>query len=188
MPKPTALIMRSLIFVHRWMGVALAVVFGLWFVSGIVMMYWTFPDVTAADRLRRAPILDSASVRLSAQEAHEKASMNGQPDQVRLSNFDGRPVYRFRIGRGEAVVYADTGEQQVEVTRALSDRSALQWTGQPVTNASVEENTEEDQWTVPQSYRQHRPMLKYSYADGQEVYVSGSTGEVVQYTTRASRF
>ena len=37
---------RSAIFVHRWLGVALCVVFLLWFPSGIGMMYWDLPDVS----------------------------------------------------------------------------------------------------------------------------------------------
>ena len=38
---------RSLILVHRWLGVALCLVFLLWFPSGIGMMYWDFPSVSA---------------------------------------------------------------------------------------------------------------------------------------------
>jgi hypothetical protein len=33
-----------------------------------------------------------------------------------------------------------------------------------------------------------RPLFKYSWPDGQQAYVNGNTGEVVQYTTTASRF
>src|SRR5262249_49598551 len=42
---------KSLVFLHRWMGVALCLIFLVWFVSGIVMMYCGYPGVTAADRL-----------------------------------------------------------------------------------------------------------------------------------------
>ena len=188
MLRPAALLLRSMIFVHRWMGVVLAIVFAFWFVSGIVMMYWSFPEVSAADRLAHSPVLNPAQIKLTAVEAYAKLEVGGPPDQVHLNTMFGRPVYRFRKGRSDTPVFADNGEQQPEVTHALSDQTASSWTGIPVSLASVEENTEEDQWTVPQSYRQHRPMLKYSYPDGQQVYVSGSTGEVVQYTTTASRF
>jgi len=41
LPIPSALLKRSLIVVHRWLGVALSVVFLIWFVSGIMMMYWS---------------------------------------------------------------------------------------------------------------------------------------------------
>ena len=52
--RPAALLKRSLIFVHRWIGVALSVIFLLWFASGIVMMYWSFPDVTRRAASRTA--------------------------------------------------------------------------------------------------------------------------------------
>ena len=51
-------IKRSLIVVHRWLGIALCTVFLLWFPSGIGMMYWGYPDVSRSDRLERAPALD----------------------------------------------------------------------------------------------------------------------------------
>src|SRR5260221_185832 len=44
-----------------------------------------------------------------------------------------------------------------------------------------------DQWTVQQSFRSLQPLWKYSWPDGQQVYVSEKSGEVVQYTTPASR-
>src|SRR5258708_30093280 len=40
---PYTTLFRS-IFIHRWMGVALSTVFMFWFGSGIVMMYWSYPD------------------------------------------------------------------------------------------------------------------------------------------------
>ena len=189
MLRPDALLLRSLIFLHRWTGVVLTVVFALWFISGIVMMYWSFPEISARDRLERAPALTPSAIHLTAAEAFAKLEQQGEPEQVRLNNFADRPVYRFRTGRSETIVYADTGQlPSLPVARALSDQMAALWTGLPAASARVEQNTEEDQWTVPQSYRQHRPMLRYFYPDGQQVYVSSSTGEVVQYTTTASRF
>ena len=46
MAHPTLPVKRFLVFAHRWLGAALSMLFVLWFVSGIVMMYWTFPAVT----------------------------------------------------------------------------------------------------------------------------------------------
>jgi hypothetical protein len=91
---------RSLIFIHRWLGVALCVIFLLWFPSGIGMMYWRFPTVTPEDRLERSPKLDPSKVVLSPIEAAAKVGIQPEPAQVRLNTFDGRPVYRFG-GRGQ---------------------------------------------------------------------------------------
>ena len=57
--------LRVLIVLHRWVGVALCLLFLLWFPSGIGMMYWGFPSVTEADRLARAPALDAGQVTLT---------------------------------------------------------------------------------------------------------------------------
>jgi hypothetical protein len=180
---PFAMLKRSIIFVHRWLGVALCVLFLLWFPSGIGMMYWTFPSVTATDRLERAPALDPAEVVLSPVDAAATLGIE-RPGAVRLNSFDGRPVYRFS---GGGMLYADTGEEQFEVSRLMVPRVASAWTGQPASAARVESIDEVDQWTVQASLRGLRPLWKYSWPNGEQVYVSEATGEVVQYTTTASR-
>src|SRR5436309_12704255 len=97
--RPSVLAKKRLIFVHRWLGVALSVLFLLWFASGVVMMYWTFPSVRAEDRLERAPALDASRVRLSPEQAFASLHIPQMPAQIRLNTFGGRPAYRFRIGR-----------------------------------------------------------------------------------------
>src|SRR5947209_7140721 len=100
MPRPSILLKRSLIFVHRWLGVALAILFTLWFASGIVMMYWSFPGVEARDRRERTPVLNPDSIKISPQEAYARLELDQPPGEVQLTSFDGRPVYRFSEGGG----------------------------------------------------------------------------------------
>jgi hypothetical protein len=178
-------VLRVLLFVHRWLGVALCVLFLLWFPTGIVMMYWDYPNVTPADRIERAAALRADAITVSLPDALAASGVE-QPRQVRLSTFDGRPVYRFRSGRDEAIVYADTGELQEQVTRAMADRIAAAWTSRSVSRPDVDTLTDVDQWTLQQ--RAAMPLWKYSWDDGQELYISQSSGEVVQHTTRSSRF
>src|SRR5436190_13792709 len=98
--RPSVLLKRSLIFIHRWLGVALSVIFMLWFASGIVMMYWSFPGVSAQDRRERAPVLNPAQIKLTPEEAYTKLELDQPAASVLLSSFDGRPVYRFGAGGG----------------------------------------------------------------------------------------
>src|SRR5229473_5005493 len=73
---------RIAIFVHRWLGVALCLFFLLWFPSGIGMMYWDFPSVTAADRLDREPEylvhLGGGGTRIAALDGHVRAEFDRQ--------------------------------------------------------------------------------------------------------------
>jgi hypothetical protein len=179
------MVKRLLIFVHRWLGVALCLLFLIWFPSGIGMMYWDYPAVSPADRLEHAAALDPTRIKLSPAEA---AAVLGddQPAQMRLNTFDGRPVYR--LGRGDgSMVYADTGEEQLEVSKEMMDRIASSWTGQPSRTAVLTAVEEMDQWTLQGGFRNLRPVWKYTWPNGEQVYISELTGEVVQYTTTASR-
>jgi len=175
------------ILCHRWMGAAFCLLFAWWFVSGIFMMYWDYPAVSDADRLQRAPVLEASQVKLPAREAYARLGWDESPEAARLASFDGRPAYFFRGKRSEAIVYADTGEPQDIFSPELNLRTAAGFAGQPASAAKVEEVTKPDQWTLEGRLRDLLPLWKYSWPNGDQVYVSDSTGEVVQYTTRTSR-
>src|SRR5947209_4582379 len=174
MMGPSVLLKRSLIFIHRWMGVALSIIFLLWFSSGIVMMYWSFPGVRASDRRDRAPVLSPSQIRLTPEQAYAVLNLDQPATQAQLTTFDGRPVYRFgeggagRAGRGRggdggnAMVYADDGAVQNQVDGAMIGRVASAWVGQPLSHAKKTSVEEVDQWTVGSNLRTVGPLYKYS--------------------------
>lgn len=178
---------NALIFVHRWMGVFFCLLFLLWFASGVAMMYWDYPSVSATDRLGKAPSLDASAIHISPQQAYSQLHTSEPVSSLRLVTFDGRPAYRFQTGFAESLVYADDGRVQEDCPPAMSLRIAAAWTGQSPALAKVEELTEEDQWTVSEEFEDLRPLRKYSWPDGEQAYVSAATCEVAQHTTRASR-
>ena len=177
---------RTLIFVHRWLGVVLCLFFLLWFPSGFVMMYWDYPSIKPADRLAHLAPLDPASIKIPVEEAAAKAEVEA-PGAIRLTTFAGRPIYRFG-GRGDlSIVYADTGEEQLEVTQDDVATIAQMWSGQSVKAARVEAVERSDQWTLQNRVADLQPLWKFSWPDGQQLYISQANGEVIQYTTSASR-
>jgi hypothetical protein len=175
------------ILCHRWTGAAFCVLFAWWFISGIFMMYVDFPEVKDSDRLARAQPLDASRVQLTAAQAWASLKTKGEPDEVRLRMFDSRPAYWFRLGKARAYVYADNGRTQTVFPSDLNLRTAAAWTGQPTAGATAELMTSEDQWTVGGLYYNYEPLTKYSWPDGEQVYIPRATGEVVQSTTHVSR-
>ena len=180
------MIRRALVAAHRWLGVALSLNLLVWFVSGIGMMYWDFPSVSGADRLGRSSVLDGNAIRVSLPEAFDAAGFQSA-DEVRLDTFDGRPVYRLRSGGTARIVYADSREIRNSISREQVDRIASRWVGRSMATATVRAVDEVDQWTVQLPLARLKPVWLYSWSDGEQVYVSQASGEVVQYTTRASR-
>jgi len=178
---------KSLIFIHRWLGVALCLLFLLWFTSGIAMMYCDFPGVSEADRLEHSPALDPWEVRLSPSKAFDALHPQQRATEVRLTSHDGRPVYSFLIAGKEKLVYADTGELPLNVNAATALRIGAAWIGKSAATGKIEP-IDLDQWTVPETIGNLRPFWKCSWSNGEQVYVSAITGQVVQYTSTQSRF
>ena len=181
---------KTLIFAHRWMGVCFCLLFLSWFASGMVLMYWDYPMVSSADRLARAPALDPGAIHFSPRQAYASLQTDVRPDGVELETLDGRPAYRFRFAGDEARVYADNGETQSDFPPDLTLRIASSWTdfSRQLRGSRRRNCAAGDQWTVSGEFAALRPLRKYSWPDGEQVYGSTVTGDVVQYTTHASRW
>ena len=178
---------RSLIFVHRWLGVALCVLFLLWFPSGIGMMYFPMPSVTQADRLQRLPALQASNVVLSPRDAAAKLGVDADDLPLELvRRAAGVPRGRRTRWRRSRPLRRHRRRARRGLERDGAAHRAA-WTGQPVGSATVEEVTEVDQWTLQTRLGLISPVFKYSWPNGEQVYVSQATGDVVQYTTTASR-
>lgn len=177
---------KWLILIHRYLGIALSLLFVLWFLSGIGMIYaGGMPGLTQQTRLDRMPGLDWSQIRISPMEAAARVGAEGFPGQVILLTIMGRPAYRLGFG---GTVFADTGELLEQVGAAETKAIAARFANLPessVRDAGVV--TQADQWTIAE--RRAMPLHKYLVDDGAgtELYVSPRTAEVIVHTTRASR-
>lgn len=178
---------KYMILFHRWLGVVFSLLFAMWFGSGLVLMYWPYPAVSADQRLQKSEVITSALVSVGLEEAARLAAI-GKLDRVRLTMLDGRPVYRFHTGRLQKVIYADRAEEFGGLSLDAGRRVASRWTGLPAAEARFDgAKMDEDQWTLNKVVRPLKPFLRFSWPDGQEVYISQVSGEVMQHTTRADR-
>lgn len=175
---------RFLVLSHRYLGIAICLLFMLWFASGFIIIYTGgMPSLTESARLTRQAPLDLASVRLSPQQAKNISFSDAIP---RLLTIMGRPAYQFP-GQRYRTVFADDGtllsadmisSRQIVAEYSAADEDSIERIGRL-------ENV--DQWTI--GLRGLLPLEKYSVNDGSgtEVYVSPQKGQVVLSTTDADR-
>lgn len=179
---------KWLILVHRYLGIALGLLFVMWFVSGIAMIYARdMPRLTPEVRLQRMPALDLSRVHLTAEQAFAQAGLAGNPGRVVMLTVMDRPAYRF--SRGQPVtLFADTGEPLKMVGETESLAIASRFMSLPrSTLRHIRVIERADQWTISQ--RRQMPLHKIAADDAArtELYVSERLGEVVVQTTRGSR-
>ena len=183
-----AQILKWLILSHRYLGLALGLLFVGWFASGIGMIYARgMPSLTEELRLERLKLLDLESVRVMPLEAAERAGLGDSLVSVTLLMVVDRPAYRVD-GGGAATVFADTGESMPELGPARAREVASRFMDVASERVRYERLlTRADQWTV--SERGQLPLHKLSIDDerGTQLYVSPESGEVTLLTTRASR-
>lgn len=178
---------RLLFLVHRYLGIAVGLVVTLWCLSGFVMMYVQYPELRRAERVAwLAPLDLNDCCRLPNHFG------NIAVDRFAVEMLAEAPVLRVLAGSRQYVMdMADgriLGGLDEPAARSIAAKAARTFglAGQPVLRGRIER----DQWTVQASYHPHRPLYHFAMRDapGTELYVSSTTGEIVQMTTRQVRF
>ena len=186
----TGFLWRATVTVHRYLGVLVGALMLMWFASGIVMIYVPYPQLSPGEHFRiLSPIPRSAccaagGVRLADDErvlsVQIEALLNKSIVRIRP---DGRPPISGALPDG-APVLIDAAK-----AREIALESAPRITGAPARIRSGDV-IDRDQWTVGEDYDSGRPLYRFSFDDdrGTQVYVSGHSGAIMLWTTRAERF
>ena len=169
-----------LIVLHRWLGISACLLFAMWFLSGLVMMYVPFPSLEKSERLALQTRIDWNRVAVTPDEVLRELTLDEFPKQLRLQMTAGEPVYQVQPASGPRVaVSAVDGRHIQDVTAAQARAIVTSVTGR--NDALMVTTLERDQWSVAQSFNQHRPLHRVALNDarGREFYVSSHTGEIV---------
>ncbi|MEM7504007.1 MAG: PepSY-associated TM helix domain-containing protein [Pseudomonadota bacterium] len=180
---------RTLYLAHRWLGVGMCLLFGMWFLSGVVLMYVYFPELTPSERLQHLPDLKSSTVRESpnAMLAHHI------PQSLVLTSVLGRPAWLAQTSSGAwRGLFADSGEPIDAIDAADAKVAARVFLAAAEEGGAAIERVDlidMDQWSVSGSLHTHRPLYRVHVDDasGTVLYVSSQTGQVVRDTRRTER-
>ncbi|MET0271327.1 MAG: hypothetical protein ABW173_12955 [Sphingomonas sp.] len=172
---------------HRWTGIALCLLFSVWFVSGVVMMYVPFPSFRAEERVATAAPIDWTRVRVGPGEALARLGGGVFPEEMRLAMTGGEPVYRITGDGGREAVSARTGARAGPVDAAAAMRIAAVHAHAGAASATL---IDHDQWVVTRAFARMAPFWRVRIDDaaGADIYVTRAAGEIVQNTDRRERF
>jgi hypothetical protein len=176
---------RLILLSHRYLGIGVGALMVLWCLSGVVMMYVSYPALDENVRLKALPPIawDGCCTIADAVRAGSPFDAGSQ-----IEMLAGRPV--LFLGRNShpidllAGAYLDgiSAEQAAEVAAgfAAGPRAAPRLLGL----------VSSDQWTVSGDFNSQRPLYRFSLNDaaGTEIYVSSVSGRAAQITTARERF
>ncbi len=173
---------QLMFFIHRWTGLLMSLLFVMWFVSGFVMIYHSFPK----------PQPNNYFHGLGNILGHESLLA---PDP--LIQESGSTLYTLEVLNGEPVYRLPGRPGKVYDAKTLSEISPLSKDACAVIVSSVntakvgrvEELNDYDQWIPWEYYQDYFPIQKFWLDDakGTQLYVSARKGCIVQETTSLSR-
>jgi uncharacterized iron-regulated membrane protein len=202
---------RSLYWIHRWVGVVLALFMLVWFASGLVIMYSENLNQTRPQQLAHAETLSPEAGWLSLGEAWERsaaerkaetegpaggAAAAGKPGagpevivDARLVRAADRPLWVVENGPGKrfAISAVDGKLHRVSVEEAL--RVALHWVDERGRHTPVSYLDTIDTDSTLTNQAPWKPFHRIAVDDGAgtELLVSARTGEVIRVSSAFER-
>lgn len=181
--------MRWLLFIHRYLGILIGALMLMWCLSGTVMMYVRYPELTGAERLRHLQPIDWRGCCVSTVIP---VADTARIEQFQIEMLDAGPVLRAKTNGKTLLV--DLVDGHVLSSLSATDATAVATTFARAAGLKEQPKPEglidHDQWTVSGEFKAARPLFLFSLADpaGTRLYVSAATGRVVQVTTERQRF
>lgn len=172
---------------HRVLGTIISLFFLMWFVSGLVLIYHDFPNVTPADKYERQEALPD-----SLPEIRNLLSRLPESDRqirsVKVRRFQEQTLFFIQTKDSLYSLCADSTEQVKPITVQTLSEIAKKWSSAPPIR--VDTLFERDQWIMYSRYLNEMPIYKLYFDDDEkhQLYVSSQSGEVQQFTNREQRF
>lgn len=178
---------RCLRLLHKILGLLLSVLFLMWFTSGIVMIYHSFPRASQEKRIKNL-------VELSGDRLPDMGDvLNTLPDSARVQSVSlemssGRPVATLRGRAVPEKMYIDTSTPVEPFTEQKIPQIVAEWCTAPVER--IDTLYKLDQWIPFGRLREELPIYKFHFADPErhQLYISHKNGRVLQMTDKDERF
>jgi hypothetical protein len=159
----------------------------MWFVSGIVMMYVPFPRVQETERLRfQPPISWQTCCQFGTRDNDVQIA------RAQVENHLGAPALRLRApGQRDSLYDLGNGARvpiEADIARKVVLEAAPNIIGRSAAIVDYEQ-VPLDQFTIGRAQRD-RPLHRFKFDDPDKttIYVSGTAGQVVMWTTQMERF
>lgn len=171
---------------HKITGLALSLLFLMWFLSGIVMIWHSFPKASAEYRMQRAASLQGELPAL-------KDIYSLLPDSidvwsVTIQTKYGRPVAALG-GKGfSKEFYLDSLTPVESFSENMRMKVIQEWCDAPIVRTDTLWAV--DQWIPFERWKKQMPIFRYHFDDQQkhQLYMTSNDGKVIQFTDKDSRF
>ncbi|WP_440880396.1 PepSY domain-containing protein [Tenacibaculum sp. C7A-26P2] len=180
--------LKDIYKLHHYLGTFFFIMFLIWFLSGFVMMYKSFPFLSQKKRIEHNQVVsleESSLVHPSIVfEEYQQESNNS----LRVNTILGKTVYHLVTNEGKLVSRFAHNKKGIKINKPLAIKIARNFTGIN-SNAIATVLNKVDQWIPRPRYLKHLPVYKVKFKDHLNtfVHISSQTGEVLSQTSYTDR-
>lgn len=177
--------------IHKILGTILCILFLVWFLSGFVMIYHTFPKVSNMDKYKYMDIVGDKESLQSVDSIYSRLSAKGMIMRFSLKSIAGKPYFESLTMDGITRLSADTALINEEISSPSFPEIkeyAQRWNEAQIIRTDTLRELE--QW-IPFGYlKKDFPIYKFYFGDTDkhQLYVSSVTGDALQFTNKDQRF
>jgi uncharacterized iron-regulated membrane protein len=172
---------------HRITGTFICLLFLMWFVSGLVLIYHPFPNVSQKQKYEKMDALPDSLPAIGE-------VLKQLPDSAKtikglsVRYFQEQALFTIRTKAGDYTVCGEESQVIKPVTCETIDRIVKQWVDAPV--LKIDTLNKRDIWIMYSRYLQEMPIFKYHFDDPEkhQLYIASRSGEVQQFTNKEQRF
>ena len=137
--------MKFLFKTHKYVGGFIAIFFLMWFVTGVILVYYPYPRISEQMVNDRMETIDCSSLP-DVSSINER--VDGKIESLSLRQFQGQTLFEVKAGKKKLSLVADTSEdQQVKpLTFAAVQAEAAKWSDAAVVR--VDTLHEREQWVL----------------------------------------
>jgi len=158
-------ITKLMLTIHRILGSLLSILFLVWFLSGLVMIYHTFPRADRADKRAKMDYLEVTD--LPPLQSIKDRLPEGEPiKSITLNSYLGQTVFHIRTDKNSYDIPADSTETLPVIDGNRIRKTASLWCTAPV--EKVDTLYALDQWIPFGNLKKEFPIYKFHFADQEQ--------------------
>ncbi|HEX3951332.1 MAG TPA: hypothetical protein VHW95_15865 [Steroidobacteraceae bacterium] len=178
---------RLILLLHRYLGIGVGALMVMWCLSGVVMMYVSYPALAESERVRHLQPLDwNGCCKLPAALLSNLEPAGGSTIEM----LAGRPVLFLGGSHDAYPIDLSTGARIESISAEQATDTAKTFIAGAPAGLRMRGLLERDQWTVSGDFDSQRPLYRFDLGDaaGSELYISSVSGRAVQITAARERF
>lgn len=177
------MIRRLFYSLHRFFGFIICLLLSMWFITGLVIIYHPFPNVTNEQKYANLETIHQKDLSVNIIDSISRIAANEKIKKITLEQFQGQARYNIKTDKRLYQLSAEGTRSEIRIDINSIQNIASKWSQGSI--SKIDTLVERDIWIMYNRYMKELPIYKVHFNDEEkhQLYISSGTGEVQQFTS-----